>query len=176
MLAINSKENHRTDIKIWRKLLSSTEIKSRSKKINQNLQKVLKSYIKPSSKVAAYKAFNNEAEIIESKGYSYCYPVVSGASMSFHSEKTKVEKSEIKAFVVPGLAFDHYGNRLGYGGGFYDRFLQNTKALKMGACYSEQVSELKLKTEVHDIKMDIIITENYILEFMSERSQWIKAH
>jgi 5-formyltetrahydrofolate cyclo-ligase len=58
---------------------------------------------------------------------------------------------------VPGVCFDLQGNRMGYGGGFYDRFLQQTAAIKIAPAYSFQVLNT-IPTETHDITMDIIIT------------------
>ncbi|MEE3393544.1 MAG: 5-formyltetrahydrofolate cyclo-ligase [Lachnospiraceae bacterium] len=62
--------------------------------------------------------------------------------------------------IMPGLAFDIEGHRLGYGGGFYDSYLKeygnfiNTKA---AVCYLEQMSEEPLPSDPHDIKPDYII-------------------
>ncbi len=63
--------------------------------------------------------------------------------------------------LIPGLAFDHDLNRIGYGGGFYDRFLANSKALKVALAYDFQVRE-SIPTEEHDIKMDHIVTERKV--------------
>lgn len=65
--------------------------------------------------------------------------------------------------VVPGVAFDFNKNRLGYGGGYYDRFLSSAKSLKIAVAYDEQIVE-SLPTEIHDIKMDLIITPNKIIK------------
>lgn len=60
--------------------------------------------------------------------------------------------------IVPGVAFDRYGNRIGFGKGCYDMFLNGVKAVKVGFCYEFQVLE-KIPGEQHDIKMDYIFTE-----------------
>lgn len=63
-----------------------------------------------------------------------------------------------KALIIPGLGFDRSGNRLGRGKGHYDRFLQNYEGLKIGVCFEEQLCK-EVPSEVHDIKMDYVVTE-----------------
>lgn len=65
--------------------------------------------------------------------------------------------------LVPGVAFDTRCNRMGYGGGFYDRFLSETDSFKIALCYNLQLLE-ELPTEDHDVKMDMIITEDKIMQ------------
>lgn len=66
-------------------------------------------------------------------------------------------------FLVPMLAFDRAGNRLGFGGGYYDTTLSHFAAqkpiLKVGVAYAEQACLFRLPAEEHDIKMDWIITQ-----------------
>lgn len=63
--------------------------------------------------------------------------------------------------ICPGLSFDDYKNRLGFGGGFYDRFLEKNKTIKIGLMISEFASS-KIPTDSWDIKMDYVITEDKI--------------
>lgn len=66
--------------------------------------------------------------------------------------------------IVPLLGFDRTANRLGYGGGYYDRFLaKNNCRLSVGLAYSFQEVD-NLPTEAHDQKLDLIITEKEIIE------------
>lgn len=64
--------------------------------------------------------------------------------------------------IAPMVAFDREKNRLGYGGGYYDRFLAKTDAIRLGIAFSEQESD-KLVKEPTDIPMDIIITEKEVI-------------
>lgn len=66
--------------------------------------------------------------------------------------------------IVPGLAFDRQGNRVGFGGGFYDRFLSGLRAAKVGIAYGFQLGEA-LPTEPHDVELDWLVTESQILTF-----------
>lgn len=65
---------------------------------------------------------------------------------------------KIDVVIVPGVAFDRYGGRIGFGKGCYDKFLKSTKALKIGFCYDFQLV-YKIETDITDINMDYIITE-----------------
>lgn len=82
---------------------------------------------------------------------------------SFHIEEPTgsetVDPSQIELVVVPAVAYDRRGNRLGRGKGFYDRLLKNTRATKVGIGYEFQLVD-EVPTEPHDVTMDIIITQN----------------
>lgn len=85
------------------------------------------------------------------------------------SNKAKQYKYEDKTgclAIIPGVAFDVEGNRLGFGKGFYDRFLKEKPFItKVGICYNEQLEE-KLPSNEYDIKMDKIVTENIVYSFL----------
>lgn len=67
--------------------------------------------------------------------------------------------SDVDAFIVPGVAFDRQGNRLGWGGGFYDWALSRAKeAKKIALAFSCQIVDA-LPAESHDIKMDKVVCE-----------------
>ena len=65
--------------------------------------------------------------------------------------------------VVPGLCFDNYGGRIGYGGGYYDRFLAFNNIVSVGLCFERCISH-KIPSEKHDIKIDYILTENRLIK------------
>ncbi|KAF1085370.1 putative 5-formyltetrahydrofolate cyclo-ligase [Sporotomaculum syntrophicum] len=81
-----------------------------------------------------------------------------------------VDPREIDLVIVPGVAFDTMGNRLGYGGGFYDRFLP---------CTSENTTlvalafELQVRSDVypgeHDVPVHILVTEERVLHFRNNQ-------
>ncbi len=70
-----------------------------------------------------------------------------------------IDLSDLGAAVVPGLAFTPDGDRLGYGGGYYDRYLAGRKAKPalIGLAYEEQVVRA-LPVEPWDVRMDWIVT------------------
>jgi 5,10-methenyltetrahydrofolate synthetase len=62
-------------------------------------------------------------------------------------------------FIVPGLGFDKCGNRVGYGAGFYDKYLCCRSRLHLiGVCFESQLEE-KLPADETDIRMDSVLTE-----------------
>lgn len=61
--------------------------------------------------------------------------------------------------MVPGVAFDRQGNRLGFGGGYYDRYLAHCDATSVGLAYGFQIVD-DIPTEGHDVRMDGLVTEN----------------
>ncbi len=65
--------------------------------------------------------------------------------------------------IVPMLGADLKGNRVGYGRGFYDRFLEKTSGVKIGIVYDACLVD-ELESEAHDIPLDLIITENRVIE------------
>lgn len=73
--------------------------------------------------------------------------------------------SSARAVLVPGVAFDRLGRRLGRGGGFYDRFLAVTgpQVLKIGVCFDLQIVE-EVPSEPHDVRMDAVVTESGWIE------------
>ena len=70
----------------------------------------------------------------------------------------KLKNFKSSVIVVPGLLFDKVGNRLGYGGGYYDRYLENKNIYKIGICFKEFLID-KLNVNNYDIKMDEVITD-----------------
>lgn len=76
--------------------------------------------------------------------------------------KTADEK-DIDVILVPGLAFDRHGGRMGFGKGYYDRLLETSSAVKIGLCYDFQLFDT-IPTESHDVPMDYIVTEKEICE------------
>ncbi len=85
--------------------------------------------------------------------------------------------AEIDAFLVPGVAFDRQGRRLGFGRGFYDRALADAlethqhlthlkgaaSPLLVGICYQWQLIEGEIPVEPHDIPMDVIATDEQVI-------------
>jgi len=71
---------------------------------------------------------------------------------------TKVSPQDIDAILCPGWGFTLTGARLGKGGGYYDRYLSQTTAIRIGVGYECQVLT-KIPTELHDLSMDLLVTD-----------------
>ncbi len=67
----------------------------------------------------------------------------------------------IDLIIVPGIAFDKKLNRLGFGMGYYDKYLNSHNIYKIGICFDEQIVDF-VPVESHDIKMDMIITKKRV--------------
>ena len=76
----------------------------------------------------------------------------------------QTEFSRNAVCVVPGLSFDRNGHRLGFGKGFYDRFLSGFDGIKVGLCYDSCCCE-SLPHDSYDICVDHLITESRCVSF-----------
>lgn len=85
---------------------------------------------------------------------------------AFHIEEPTgdetVSADEIELVIVPAVAYDRKGNRLGRGKGFYDRLLASTKATKIGVGYEFQIVD-EIPAEPHDVPMDMVISQHTVI-------------
>lgn len=77
------------------------------------------------------------------------------------TEILSVPVNTIETVLIPGIAFSKSGDRLGFGKGYYDRFLSEFQGTKIGICYDFQILDT-IPITSHDVKMDLIITEKRI--------------
>ncbi|MCD6132964.1 MAG: 5-formyltetrahydrofolate cyclo-ligase [Deltaproteobacteria bacterium] len=166
--------------------MSEQEVRAKSALICQKLLNFLKE--KQEKRVMLYYAIRNEVDLkplairLLTLGYKISLPVVKNegiipVSIDHYDRCCKkgykgiyepcllegriVHKNEIDAVVVPGIAFNQRGYRVGYGKGFYDHFLKSLKAIKLGAAYNWQI--ISFKEEEYDVPVDIVFTENSVL-------------
>ncbi|MDW7771413.1 MAG: 5-formyltetrahydrofolate cyclo-ligase [Desulfobulbaceae bacterium] len=85
-------------------------------------------------------------------------------------KRAECSPRNIDVVIVPGAVFDRTGGRLGYGGGFYDRFLalKACRAFRIGLAYEMQMIE-KVPVEQHDQLMDLVVTEANIYDCRRNR-------
>ena len=70
-------------------------------------------------------------------------------------------RGSLQALIVPGVCFDENGYRLGFGRGYYDRFLDGFLGAKIGVCFEEFLTS-DIYPEKHDIQMDFVVTDKGI--------------
>ena len=77
--------------------------------------------------------------------------------------------SEIDVVFIPLLCFDKHGNRVGYGGGYYDKFLTKTKSscLKIGLSFFEPVDFIQ-GINMNDIPLDMCVTPEKLYNFRTD--------
>jgi 5-formyltetrahydrofolate cyclo-ligase len=82
------------------------------------------------------------------------------------AERPLLHPQSIEVSVIPGAVFARSGHRLGYGGGYYDRFLaqEAPRSYRIGLAFSVQLVE-QIPVLPHDVPMDMLITEKEILLF-----------
>jgi 5-formyltetrahydrofolate cyclo-ligase len=140
--------------------------------------------------IAAYRATPHELDpsplttAATLAGKIVAYPrALSGGEMSFHPLDDNAETEQgpggieqptaaaplinpeqIDVILVPLLACDDRGYRLGYGGGFYDRYLQRTPAKRVGIGFAQQRRE-QLPAETHDERLDCFVSEAGVVLF-----------
>lgn len=73
-------------------------------------------------------------------------------------ETKKVSPEDIDLVIVPGLAYTEKGHRLGFGGGYYDRFLENYQGYTLSLAFQSQIVQ-ELPVEEHDKRVEKIISE-----------------
>lgn len=144
--------------------------------------------------LALYSAVRNEVfterifEVAREAGKEVVYPRVAGTGLEFAPALSREElapgafgvleptqevpraPTSIDMLVVPGVAFDGFGHRLGYGKGFYDRALHGVsgRVLLVGLAFELQLVE-RLPVEVHDLRLDLLVTEERVLDFRTTR-------
>lgn len=132
-----------------------------------NTEKIIEDAIASGKKICIPKCLGNG--IMESRLYrdkNETYPLEIGTyGIREPGEKSPiVEAEEIDLAIIPCLACDKYGNRLGHGGGYYDRFFSKEnklKAQKVCICFSQIMADY-IYTDKHDVRMNAVVTEENI--------------
>ena len=81
------------------------------------------------------------------------------------------QADEADLIVVPGVGFDLTGHRIGYGKGFYDRFLRHPgcTAHLAGLCHDFQLTDVAISADPHDIPMELIVSDKRIIRISKEK-------
>lgn len=142
--------------------------------IAKNVQNII-NHLPSIKTIGLYSSMNHEPDLtidLLSNFKQLCsHPQIIDGEMVFVLSFQYVDSQEIHhqiitpdLLVVPGIAFDIKGYRLGLGKGHYDRYLSKNNNIKtIGVCFSQNLLE-RLPTEDHDCKMDYIVTEHSIIK------------
>ena len=146
-------------------------------KINFSKKKIIGGYFPINFEIDCLQILNK----LNSKGYSISLPIIRrNQQMDFFMweknnplmvnslgipQPIKMKKVYPDVLFVPIVAFDKYRNRIGYGGGFYDRYLEKISKIKnckiIGLAFSHQKVN-KIEIEKFDKKIDLVLTEKLI--------------
>lgn len=162
----------RKEIRRRRKLLSSKVLSEIDRSLPEFIAAIddpeLKSRLKKAKRIALYRAYNGEVPVdglarsFMEKGITCCFPKITDDKMIFVDCKSlsddsfsvslmgikepvqdvPVDSRDIDVVVLPALAYNEEGIRLGAGGGYYDRYIGNAGAKKpylLGICYEFQI-------------------------------------
>ena len=118
-------------------------------------ERILQQALRDGKRVAVPKIYGEEMEFIYLTDLSQVAPGCCGIPEPIADEPIAREPDAL--VLMPGLAFDKEGHRIGYGGGFYDKYLAEEPGHPTVAlCYAFQMLE-RLQTEPHDIVVDCVI-------------------
>ncbi len=175
-----NKDDIRNRATARKSLLSDAEKKLAAKRVFDRLEQSAAFLL--ADKVLIYHSLPDELSTLDfldkwTGRKSFYLPRVNGVNLdilpydrsrlaigAFHIEEPlgddTADISQIELIIVPAIAYDRRGNRVGRGKGYYDRLLNTTKATKIGVGYDFQFIEEDIPAEPHDVAVDIVITES----------------
>lgn len=182
------KQKLRGEVLAARDQLSEYEREKCSRQIKTQL--LLHEKLRKAENVFLYASFRSEVltdsliQILLDDGKKVALPVTAGNTLRFYlirslqelqtgkyrirvpqeQENTYIVPHRTDVMILPGAVFDRYGNRIGYGGGYYDRYLtglqEDNCPWLIGISYGIQVYDGVLRTEEQDYPVNEVITEN----------------
>lgn len=180
-----NKKEIRTEIRKKRESLSEEYILKASQEIFRKL--ISEIDFLTASNIMSYMDFKNEVKtdklneaILKIEKFLYLPKVIDKETMIAIENNGEFEISpfgnrepigkeylgEIDLIITPGVAFDKYGNRVGFGRGYYDRFFNKyPNAKRIAIAFDVQVIDEKIEIDRYDKKIDMLITETNIYRF-----------
>jgi len=173
-----------------RSSLTEQEIKEKSKKVIDNLssleefqkaknilfyvsvnnevdtQEIIKELLKEKSIIIPYTIKNKPAIFLsELKDFVELEPKTFGMLEPKEKYIREFDGEKLDLVIVPGIVFDKNGHRIGYGYGYYDRFLKTIKkdVVKIGLAFDFQLID-KIPEEEHDVPLDVVVTGKEVVK------------
>jgi 5-formyltetrahydrofolate cyclo-ligase len=179
----------RNQMRIFRRQLNPARRKAMSERVISRLESL--PVFRRARSIHTYVSFGDEVDThalihrLLREGRQVAAPRIEGASGELHhffirdfsqlqpgrfgilepapNPRTIAMPETFDMVLVPGLAFDREGNRLGLGKGYYDRFLAKVHAPKIALAFAFQMMK-KISTEPHDQRVDMVITEKEVID------------
>lgn len=155
--------------KITERLLKMPEVKNAptvfvyaSYKSEVSTKKLIQTLLSEGRNVALPKVNGTEMEFYRISSWDELFPGYQGILEPQVRGEEAVCPHSRDVMLLPGASFDYSGNRIGYGGGYYDRYLealQGRKPFLVGVAFYQQVYPAFLPAEPHDWKVDYVVTE-----------------
>ena len=178
--SMGDKQKHKMDKSIMKKVISLREYSKEdtiftyvSKTIEVDTLNIIEKALKDNKKVAVPKCITktrgmdfyyiNSLSDLEVGTFGVLEPIVS---------KCKIVTDFKRGLcIVPGFSFDRFGYRLGYGMGYYDRFLSNFQGSTVGLCYYNCMKK-ELPHGYYDRPVDIIVTNLYMKTLKNNKKRY----
>lgn len=183
-----NKEDIRIKIKACKTLLNADEKKSAARDVFDLLERTAAFMM--ADRILLYHSLPDELSTIEfidkwHKSKNFYLPRVNGLNLeilpydrshmhlgAFNIEEPSGDDTttmeQIDMVVVPAVAYDRKGNRVGRGKGYYDRLLSDTNAVRVGVGYDFQLVD-QIDAEPHDVAVDYVITQKTIIRTSRRR-------
>lgn len=122
------------------------------------------SLAKSMNKAVAFPACDRERGTLVFRRIEDISELIPASYGLFEPDESREEiETDVRTLcIVPGIAFSRDGKRIGYGRGYYDRFLKDFKGKSVGFCYSELLFD-SIPTEEHDLPVSFIVTQDEII-------------
>lgn len=184
-----SKDQIRKEKLDLRRSMYANAVEELSHQICEHL--ITSEIITPNTRIGIYKPITNEVDVEhlahwlkeENKSVLYTPRVLDNGDMIFekifkpvaslglkYTDPLSALVDGIEYFIIPLVAFDRKMSRIGFGKGYYDRYLNryNKNCIKIGLAYSFQETS-NIPAEPHDVKLDYIVTEKEIIRFPEQQ-------
>ncbi len=188
---MSTKQHLRKEIEIQRRALEPRWLATASSQIVGNFQRL--NAFPTASTVALYKSIHGEVDleslfsICWNAGKRTCIPLFNAQAKLYEMAEVTAETpysighygireprsasllpmDQVDLIAVPGVAFDRAGNRLGRGGGYYDRLLNGFSGVAAAVTFDFQILT-KVPAEMHDKPVDHLVTERTIVDVDNE--------
>lgn len=152
-----------------------------SYKSEVDTKNLIRDALQTGKRVAVPKVHGSDMDFYEISSWEELFPGYRGILEPQTQEKEPLFPQKSDVMLFPGAVFDCQGDRIGYGGGFYDRYISKIehtcKAIpyRMALAFPCQLVLKKLPTEEHDQKMDCILTGRSVIMPKKEKYCWLEV-